>query len=102
MKLVKRLLGISLISIISVAGCATGSVEKDSWKGKPESEFLKKWGVPDHTGQFRNGEKVHTWIGTEKGEFGTSTCRKSITIDKSGAVIKAVLSGCPTGFGDSL
>ena len=101
MILVPYLKIIGLILLVSVSACTTGPVAVHSWVGKPESELLKKWGTPDHTGQFQNGGKVHTWIITEKGEFGSFTCRRSVTVDESGTVTKGVLSGCPLGYADS-
>ena len=101
MKVDKYIWLLILMLVISVGACSTGAVEMDSLKGKPESELLKEWGNPDLAAPFQYGGKVHTWITQEQDDYGSYTCRKSVTVDQSGTVVKAVMSGCPSRFGNS-
>ena len=90
-----------LLLAISVGACSKGPVEIDSLKGKPESELIKEWGNPDLAAPFQYGGKVHTWITQEQDDYGAYTCRKSVTVDQTGTIVKAMLSGCPSRFGNS-
>jgi len=66
----------------------------ESWVGKPESELLSSWGLPDSSRKLDDGRVIHTWK-TSWGKRNTlRTCRQTFTISTNGKVEQWAYKGC--------
>ncbi len=79
---------------VSATSCITTSSTMESWVGKPESELLSIWGLPDSSRKLDDGRVIHTWktIGGKRNSV--RTCRQTFTISTNGKVEHWGYKGC--------
>lgn len=79
---------------LALSACVSTNKVMDSWVGQSDSVLVMRWGAPDSVLALPDGRKVLTWSSYWGNYIGTSTCRKSFTVDHQGYVENWSFNGC--------